>query len=123
MLSKGSGMDNGINKRLVALMEKLGYRKSEYAEMLGVSAAVISHIYNDRNKAGLELVQNILIQFPNINERWLLLNEGEMFKEEQTVTNLVLKEKIQILSKKINLQKSNLNDLISDLEDIKDIIK
>jgi plasmid maintenance system antidote protein VapI len=116
-------MDNEINKRLVTLMEKLGYKKSEYAEMLGVSAAVISHIYNDRNKAGLELVQNILVKFPSINERWLLLNEGEMFKEEQAITNLVLKEKIQVLYKKMNLQKSNLNDLITDLEAIKEIIK
>jgi predicted transcriptional regulator len=116
-------MDNGINKRLVTLMEKLGYKKSEYAEMLGVSAAVISHIYNDRNKAGLELVQNILVKFPSINERWLLLNEGEMFNEEQAITNLVLKEKIQVLYKKMNLQKSNLNDLITDLEAIKEIIK
>ena len=116
-------MDNEINKRLVTLMEKLGYKKSEYAEMLGVSSAVISHIYNDRNKAGLELVQNILVKFPSINERWLLLNEGEMFKEEQAITNLVLKEKIQVLYKKMNLQKSNLNDLITDLEAIKEIIK
>jgi predicted nucleic acid-binding protein len=68
-------------------------------------------------------VQNILVKFPSINERWLLLNEGEMFKEEQAITNLVLKEKIQVLYKKMNLQKSNLNDLITDLEAIKEIIK
>ena len=122
LLNRINPMENGINKRLVALMEKLGYRKSEYAEMLGVSAAVISHIYNDRNKAGLELVQNILTHFPKINERWLLLGEGEMFKEDNAMSNLVLKEKIQMLYKKINAQKSNLNELIADLEGIKDII-
>lgn len=116
-------MDEGINKRLVTLMEKLGYKKSEYADMLGVSAAVISHIYSDRNKAGLEFVQNILHHFPTINERWLLLGEGEMFKEEHAASNLILKERIQLLYKKINMQKSNINELIVDIESIKDLVK
>ena len=67
-------------------------------------------------------MQNILTHFPKINERWLLLGEGEMFKEDNAMSNLVLKEKIQMLYKKINAQKSNLNELIADLEGIKDII-
>lgn len=109
---------NELNVRLVLLMDKFGYKKSEWAEILGVSPAVISHIYNNRNKAGVDLVQMMLLKFPDINERWLLLGEGEMIKEGQSLTTEVIKEKLSYLGKKINTQKDQMKDISVLLDEI-----
>lgn len=105
-----------LNERLVLLMDKLGYKKSEWAELLNVSPAVISHIYSNRNKAGVELVQMMLLKFPDISERWLLLGEGEMMKGEQVQIAEIVREKLQVANKKIQIHKGQIRE-ITDLMD------
>lgn len=109
---------NELNNRLVVLMDKFGYKKSEWAELLNVSPAVISHIYNNRNKAGVEMVQMMLHKFPEVSERWLLLGEGEMLKVENTGSSQVVREKLLALNRKIQAQKGHLKDTAELLEEI-----
>lgn len=68
-----------ITQRINELIEKLGYNKSAFAIKIGVSQPIITHITNGRNNPGLEVIQKILINCPEINPEWLLLGSGEMY--------------------------------------------
>lgn len=70
-----------LNKRVVEIMVRFNHSKSSLANALGVSLPLITHITTGRNKPGIELLQKILQVFTDINPMWLLLGEGDMFKE------------------------------------------
>ncbi|MBK0403105.1 helix-turn-helix domain-containing protein [Adhaeribacter sp. BT258] len=53
---------------------------ADFADLVGVSRPVISHIFSERNKPSLEVVQKIGAAFPDLNLEWLLFGNGEMLK-------------------------------------------
>ena len=55
--------------------------QSGLAEMLGIQPATITHIINGRNKPSYELLQKILVRFPNVSSDWLMLDRGEMLRD------------------------------------------
>jgi hypothetical protein len=71
-----------LNKRIIELMVKLEYtNKSAFATALDVSLPVITHITNGRNKPGLDMIQKILLRFKQVSPDWLILGEGNMYRE------------------------------------------
>ena len=64
---------------LINSEEKL--TRSGFAEMLGIQPATISHILAGRNKPSYELLQKILMRFPNVSSDWLMLDRGEMLRD------------------------------------------
>ena len=55
--------------------------QSSLAEMLGIGPATISHLINGRNKPSYELLQKILVRFPNLSSDWLMLDRGGMLRD------------------------------------------
>ena len=86
-----------INARINLLIEKLGFNKSSFALKIGVSQPIITHITTGRNNPGLEVIQKILTNCPEVNADWLILGEGEM-----------------LLNNKLN--KLMINSLLSDIK-------
>ncbi len=70
-----------LNKRIVEIMVRFNHSKSSLASELGVSLPLITHITSGRNKPGIELLQRVLLKFPDIDPYWLLLGQGNMLKE------------------------------------------
>ena len=64
---------------LINSEEKL--TRSGFAEALGIQPATISHIIAGRNKPSYELLQKILVRFPNVSSDWLMLDRGEMLRD------------------------------------------
>ena len=64
------------------LMQEKGLNSANLAEIGGVQPSTISHFMSDRNKPGYELLSNVLSYYKDINARWLLLGEGEMYNHE-----------------------------------------
>lgn len=69
-----------LNKRIVEIMVRFNHSKSSLATELGVSLPLITHITSGRNKPGIELLQRVLVKFPEIEPYWLLLGQGAMLK-------------------------------------------
>jgi transcriptional regulator with XRE-family HTH domain len=67
-----------MNERLLKIMEYFNYSPSIFADEIGVIRSSISHIISGRNNPGLELLQKVLIRFPQVSSDWLLLGRGEM---------------------------------------------
>jgi transcriptional regulator with XRE-family HTH domain len=110
-------MEN-VNARVLLVIDKMGFKKGELASKLGVSAALITHIYSGRNKAGLDLIQKLLLEFPELDERWLLLGEGDMIKANKGPSVKDLKGKIELIKDRIKLQQHASYDLGKMLDDI-----
>jgi len=88
-----------MNERLLKIMEYFNYSPSIFADEIGVIRSSISHIISGRNNPGLELLQKVLIRFPQISSDWLLLGRGEMIlseeeQEKKRVTNVNQPKKI-----------------------------
>ncbi len=60
-------------------METQHLSQQQFADMLNISPASLSSIFNDRTKPTLNHVDAIQRSFPDVNLRWLLYGEGEMF--------------------------------------------
>ncbi|MBN3034020.1 MAG: helix-turn-helix transcriptional regulator [Bacteroidales bacterium] len=69
-----------FRERIRMIMEHEGLNARELAAALDVQASAISHILSGRNNPGLEMVQRILIRFPEISADWMILGEGPMTK-------------------------------------------
>ena len=70
--------------KLQLLMNELQLRPGQFARILEINPAIISHILAERNKPGVELLQKILSRFPQVSPDWLLLGTGNMFRETQS---------------------------------------
>lgn len=104
-----------LNKRIVELMVKIGVSKTNFANDINVSQAVITHLTSGRNKPGVEILQKILQRYPKISAEWLLLGQGPMFK-----TEAIDKAKIQ---QALQLAETRLQNSIFDLKTVNDIIQ
>ncbi|MDB9882908.1 hypothetical protein OAD66_07225 [Bacteroidia bacterium] len=71
----------GINKRVVLLIAKTTNSKTAFSQATGISTVILSHISSGRNKVSLTAVEQILKAFPNINAEWLILGQGQIFKD------------------------------------------
>lgn len=72
-------MEFGLNDRIREVMEDNEFSPSAFAEELGVSRPLISHILSHRNKAGVELLQKVLHRFKGLNAQWLLAGTGSKY--------------------------------------------
>ena len=68
-----------MKDRIRQLMEAQHLTQQRFAEMIDISPASLSSIFNDRTKPTLNHVDAIRKSFPNINLGWLLYGDGEMF--------------------------------------------
>ena len=71
-----------MQEKLRDFLNSEGLKPSQFADMLGVNPAGISHLLAGRNKPGYELLQKMLRRFPQLNPDWLLLDQGPMYRSE-----------------------------------------
>ncbi len=82
-----------MKEKLQLLMERLQLKPGQFARMLDVNPAIISHILAERNKPGVDLLQRILSNFPQVSPDWLLLDSGEMFRNPLSNKNSTVPER------------------------------
>lgn len=76
-----------INDRVKLIIEREQMSVKEFAESINITDATIKHIINGRNNPSYDVMQKILSRYPYINSSWLLMGEGEMYKEEVSREN------------------------------------
>src|SRR5690606_28652181 len=54
-----------------------------FADHIGIARPVMSHVFSERNRPSLEVMQKIGENFPEINVSWLLYGQGEMLLAEK----------------------------------------
>lgn len=66
--------------RIQELLRVREISASQFADTIGVSRPVVSHILSGRNKPSLEVVQKITAAFPDLSLSWLLNGNGPMLE-------------------------------------------
>lgn len=66
--------------RIQELLRVRELSSSQFADTIGVSRPVVSHILSGRNKPSLEVVQKIIGAFPDLSLSWLLNGAGPMLE-------------------------------------------
>lgn len=68
------------------LLKNKGLNATSLARMLEIQPSGLSHILSGRNKPSFDLVVKILKIFPDVNPDWLLLDSGQIFRDDATAT-------------------------------------
>jgi len=79
-------------QRIKELILNEGLTSGTFADLVGVQRSSISHILNGRNNPSLDFIVKTLQQFPRVNPEWLLLGQGQMYRDDQSVNKQSVKE-------------------------------
>lgn len=82
-----------IQDRIKFLFESKRITQSQLARDLNISRVTVNKWISKENAFGLESAKKLLTYFPDLNARWLLLGEGEMFESK----NYELKNEVSAL--------------------------
>jgi len=74
-------LPKGINWRIAQIIKELGLTQDKFAKTVGVSTGYISKVVNGNSKPSIEILMGISNSYRNIDERWLLTGEGEMYRQ------------------------------------------
>jgi len=79
-----------ITDRIKQIIEIKSLTPSQLADSIKVNRSRLSHILTGRNNPSLDLVQNILNTFPDINPEWLIFGQGNTFRQQEDIGKLAL---------------------------------
>ena len=71
-------------------MESQHMTQQVFADFIGVGAATLSSIFNDRTRPTLNIVEAIKKKIPNINTDWLMFGSGDMYQADHDADNVPL---------------------------------
>ena len=71
-----------INERVKLIMKANRLNATQFAEVIGVKPANLSHILSGRNKPSMDFLEKVVLTFPNVNASWLLTGEIRSESEE-----------------------------------------
>lgn len=67
-----------IEQRIKELLLARQLSPTQFADTIGISRPIVSHILSGRNKPSLEVVQRVIAAFPELSLPWLLNGTGPM---------------------------------------------
>lgn len=73
-------MEQDMIKRLKEILEYFKLSPSKLADEISINRSRLSHLLNGRNNPTLEVVQEILNKYSDINPDWLLFGHGSMIR-------------------------------------------
>lgn len=74
-----------MKDRIVQFLAAEKLSAAEFADKIGVQRSSISHILNGRNYPSANFIQKMLLIFPLLNSRWLMVGTGEMYSNTPPV--------------------------------------
>ena len=115
----------GIKDRLLEFVAYTKLSKRKFQERIGVSN---SYIQNISEGIGADVLNRITIQFPELNNVWLLTGEGSMLKTDQELSSSSESETITVSreawdiikrqAESLERKDAQISDLISILKKI-----
>ena len=66
-----------MNRRLQQFLELEQLKPAQFADIMGIQRANVSHILSGRNKPSFEFIQKFLLKFPSVSPDWFILGKGK----------------------------------------------
>jgi len=70
-----------MKERINQIMQAKSLNASQFAELIRIQRAAMSHIMSGRNNPSLDVVSKILERFPDISPDWLLFGKSQMYRD------------------------------------------
>ena len=70
-----------MNFRLQQFLAAENITQAQFADIIGVARASVSHIIAGRNKPGFDFIQSMSRSYPDLNLEWLIHGKGRMYKD------------------------------------------
>lgn len=74
---------NTIGERIKMIIELEKLNENSFSRRIGKSYTAIAKIVKGESKPGFEIIEAVLVEFPNINSDWLIHGTGQMTKDGQ----------------------------------------
>lgn len=71
-------MQTTVHQRIILLVQHAGSQE-DLSLKAGISRGSISHLVNGKTKPSFEVLSRLASSYPDLNCRWLLTGEGDMF--------------------------------------------
>jgi len=75
-----------MNDRLMQFLKARNLTSTRLADEIGVQRSSISHILSGRNKPSYDFIYKFLENYPDVNPRWLILGQGNMYLQKTQAT-------------------------------------
>ena len=72
-----------MKERLLKFLNAHQMTSTRLADQIGVQRSSISHILSGRNNPSYDFIYKFLTHHPDINPKWLIMGEGNMYNQEQ----------------------------------------
>jgi DNA-binding XRE family transcriptional regulator len=76
-----NNMNHPVSYRIRLFSEKRGLSQYRLAQVIGVSKQAVSKIFLDKNDVTAATLTRIVLNYPELNPRWLLTGQGPMLLE------------------------------------------
>ena len=70
-----------MKERIKQFMDYKTLSAAELADQIGVQRSNVSHVLSGRNNPSSSFLEKLLLTFPELDARWLIVGEGQMLKE------------------------------------------
>ncbi len=105
-----------INDRIVHLIETEGYNFNSFSKKIGANPQTIHNISKlKKTKPSFDVLNKILIAFPEMDARWLMTGEGSYISRDRQ-KDLDFKERIRPLLSHYDDEINRLKERIERLE-------
>lgn len=108
---------NTIGERFRLIIETEKTNTNSFSKRLGVSNTAIIKIVKGESKPGFDIIEAVLVEFPNISSDWLIHGKGQMANEAQQA-----KEKtgsyLQDYLDKLEKQFSEMRDMFASQKEL-----
>lgn len=84
-----------MKERLQHIIKAESLTNLQFAQIVEISPASVTHLLAGRNNPSIEIVAKIARRFPHYNLRWLILGEGSIYtSSSQTTPTPQVKEEL-----------------------------
>ena len=87
-------MYNDVILRIKTVYETLGLKQSHFAKKCDLSQSTVNGWYRLNKIPSVDAIKSIVSTYPNISLDWLILGEGDMYNEQNTIINSSLKNSV-----------------------------
>jgi transcriptional regulator with XRE-family HTH domain len=71
-----------MKERIKQFMDYMSLSAAELADQIGVQRSNVSHVLNGRNNPSSSFIEKLLLKFPDLDARWLIVGEGDMCRSK-----------------------------------------
>ena len=101
-------MYNAVIQRIKIVYETLGLTQSHFSKQCNLSQSTVNGWYRLNKIPSVDAIKSIVAVYPNISLDWLILGEGDMYNEQNTIMENAVIQRIKEMLKEMNISVSEL---------------